>query len=191
MKDIYKVEEEALSVEIMDFIVQWHYSKSYRSLKQKHVFTLRTHDNTLVGVAIYGQPMGTNVDNDKYIELRRFCLIDNTQKNTESFFLGKTLRLLKELDTPPYVLSYTDPNVGHNGTIYKASNFVFTGAEKTPNPRVLLLDDGKKVHIRQLYAKLNGEYTKAAIKFQELIKEGKAKVIKQKHKLRFEYQLRR
>jgi hypothetical protein len=190
MKSKYIVKEETLTKEIMDFIITWHYSKSYRSLQQKFIFTLRDLNNNLIGVALYGKPMGKNIDSDKYIELRRFCLIDNTEKNTESFFLAKTLNILKNKDCPPIILSYTDPNVGHIGTIYKASNFKYVGEENNSNPRVVELN-GKKIHLRQLYAKKDNQYTKTALKLQELIKNGVAKLLKQKRKLRFEYELRR
>ena len=63
----------------------------------------------------------------KVIELKRLCCIDNTPKNTESYFIGKTLRWLKQNTDYDLVVSYADTFYGHSGVIYKASNFKHVG----------------------------------------------------------------
>jgi len=175
-----------LSKNTIDFVEKWHYSKSCRSMKQKEVFLLLSEFGELCGVAIYGQPCGANCDmND--LELRRFCLIDDTPKNTESFFLGATLRHLKK-KRYTRVITFADPNKGHQGTIYKATNFKFDGLEKN-NARVVKWGD-RYYHIRQLYQKKDGEYSKDAKRIQDSIKKGEASVLKQERKLRYVYELR-
>src|SRR5688500_9483578 len=87
-----------LDTDTMDFVKYWHYSRSCRSMKQKYVFKLVDHMNSLIGVAIYGQPMGTHCS-PTALELRRFCLVDDTPRNTESFFLSRTLAWLARFQT--------------------------------------------------------------------------------------------
>lgn len=173
---------------IRDIVTEWHYSHSYRSQKQVHVFGLRDGATT-IGAAIFGQPMSRNSD-QSILELRRFCLIDNTPKNTESFFLGGCLRWLRKHTDITQVLTFADPNQGHQGTIYKATNFKYDGLESNGNPRIIKMDD-RTIHLRQAYQKKGGEYTNDAQLIQEAIREGRAEVIKQERKLRYLYDLRR
>ena len=189
LKDQFKVEyvSNQLDVETRNFLKKWHYSKSYRSLQQKHVFKL-IQDNILVGVAVYGKPMSIHHSSD-IIELRRLCLIDNTPKNSESFFIAKTLKWMDKNTTYNQVISFADPNKGHIGTIYRASNFEYFGTEDSQNPRVLVYKN-KDIHMRQLYQKKNGSYTKNAIMYQSLVESGKAKIEKREKKHKYVYYFR-
>lgn len=60
-------------------------------------------------------------------ELRRLVCIDDTPKNTESWFIGRALKWLKNNTDIKIVLSYADETHGHSGVIYKASNFNYCG----------------------------------------------------------------
>ena len=80
-------------------------------------------------------------------ELRRLCCIDDTPTNTESFFIGKTLRWLKQNTDCEVIISYSDLHQGHEGTIYKASNFINIG--QSPASRVLMVD-GEEYHGRSM-----------------------------------------
>jgi hypothetical protein len=64
---------------------------------------------------------------DDCITLTRFWLSDALPKNSESRVIGIVLRGLKEFTTLKFVLSYTDPAMGHVGTIYQATNWMYTG----------------------------------------------------------------
>lgn len=63
--------------------------------------------------------------------LHRLCILDVTPRNTESWFIARCLRLLKE-DRPQFkaVLTFADPSAGHVGTIYQASNARYYGTGK-------------------------------------------------------------
>lgn len=64
----------------------------------------------------------------QFLELTRLWLDDRLGKNSESRVIGASIRLLKKY--APWVkwlLSYADPNVGHVGTIYQATNWLYTG----------------------------------------------------------------
>lgn len=175
----------------ISFVEEWHYSKSAKSMKQTNVFELYNND-TLIGVAIFGQPCGRNVESTYgkgIVELRRFCLIDNTPKNAESWFLSKCIKYLKRHTFVTGIISYSDPNFGHLGIIYKASNFTYLGKEKSANPRAVKIKD-KLIHIRELYQRDNtGNYNPKALRLQKLIKQRRAKVVKRLKKDIFFYKL--
>jgi hypothetical protein len=191
IKSLYDVyyNENIIDEETKTFIQTWHYSKSARSLQQTHVFKLVDKANRLVGVAIYGHPMSRH--HKGILELRRLCLIDDTPRNTESWFIARTLKWLATNTEYDQVISFADPNKGHIGTIYKASNFKYDGLELNGNPRVVQ-EGNKQHHMRQLYAKDNdGQYTTSALRIQEAVRTGRAEVIKQERKLRYTFDLNR
>jgi hypothetical protein len=192
IKQLYDVYycNEVIDFDTKQFIQRWHYSKSARSLQQKHVFKLvERYTEKLVGVAVYGNPMCNKLDKD-IIELRRLCLIDDTPKNTESFFIAKTLKWLGKNTEYSRVVSFADPNHGHGGTIYKASNFEYEGREGNGNPRVVQHGD-KQYHMRQYYSKdQSGNYQEHAQRLQTLVQTGQAEIIKQERKHKYTYYLR-
>jgi hypothetical protein len=61
------------------------------------------------------------------ITLTRLWLSDELPKNSESRVLGIILRGLSKNTGLKFVLSYTDPAAGHIGTIYQATNWIYTG----------------------------------------------------------------
>jgi len=87
------------------------------------------------------------INPDRCWELRRLCCIDDTPKNTESYFIGKTLRWLKQNTDMEVIVSFADQHHGHTGVIYKATNFDYLG--ETGNGRILMVD-GKEMHSRSL-----------------------------------------
>jgi hypothetical protein len=115
-----------------DFIEKWHYSKNVNGLRISQIFGL-FHEKNLIGAMIYGAlGMANNWKKfveaeSKVVELKRLCCIDKTPKNTESYFIGKTLRWMKQNSDYDLVVSYADTYYGHEGTIYKASNFKHMG----------------------------------------------------------------
>jgi len=147
--------------EIRAFVEQWHYSGSINGLRVTYCFGLYDND-TLIGGMIYG---GLGMANawKKYadietdvIELRRLCCIDDTPKNTESFFIGQTLRWVKKNTSIKVIVSYADAHYGHGGTIYRATNFEHIGM--TGGGRVIIWGD-KQYHdktIRTYYTNKAG-----------------------------------
>jgi hypothetical protein len=153
----YIVEETSFNSTVRKFLKKWHYS-DYVNIQAKHTFCLFKEGKfgipELIGVCIYTRPAGPSAGQsyypqnpDKVLELRRLCLIDDTPKNAESYFVGKTLRWLKKNTDWEFVLSYADEEQGHSGVIYRASNFKYLGKTK---PGKTLEVDGKKFHIRTL-----------------------------------------
>ena len=153
----YIVQETTFNHTVRKFLKKWHYS-DYVNIQAKHTFCLFKNGKfdipEMIGVCIYTRPAGPSAGQtyypeapDKVLELRRLCLIDDTPKNAESFFVGRTLRWLRQNTAWEFVISYADEEQGHKGVIYKASNFKSLG--KT-SPGKKLEVDGKSFHIRTL-----------------------------------------
>ncbi len=80
--------------------------------------------------------------------LSRLWLSDELPPNSESYVLGVVLRALRKQTRVSFLVSYADPSQGHLGTIYQATNWLYTGlSEAMP-----LYDsgDGKARHSRSL-----------------------------------------
>lgn len=153
----YTVEPTTFNSSVRRFLKKWHYS-DYVNIQAKETFCLFRPGNfgipEMIGVCIYTRPAGPSAAQSYYpenpeqcLELRRLCLIDDTPKNAESFFIGKTLRYLKQKTPWEFVLSYADEDQGHSGVIYRATNFEYLG--KT-SPGKTLEVDGTRFHIRTL-----------------------------------------
>lgn len=153
----YWVQETTFNHTVRKFLKRWHYS-DYVNIQAKHTFCLFREGNfgipEMVGVCVYTRPAGPTAGQsyypeapDKVLELRRLCLIDETPKNAESFFVSRSIKWLKQNTDWEFILSYADMEQGHSGVIYRASNFEYqglTGVGKT------LEVDGKRFHIRTL-----------------------------------------
>ena len=81
--------------------------------------------------------------------LARLWLDDRLGRNSESRVLGVVLRLLrKEQSTLKALVAYSDPSVGHTGTIYRAAGFLYLG-ESMAMP-LYRLPNGSVHHSRSL-----------------------------------------
>ena len=138
---------------IQKFIEKWHYSHSTNGVQHTQCFAL-FDGMKMIGSMMYALPSMKataakyNPDNpDRCWELRRLCCIDDTPTNTESFFIGKTLKWLKQNTDAEVIISYSDLQQGHEGVVYKASNFINMG--QTPSGQALMVD-GKQYHDRTI-----------------------------------------
>lgn len=112
--------------------------------------------DALVGVCVYGPPasrhlqLGARPANpDGVLELNRLWVSDDQPRNTESWFVSRTLRLLPAA----MVVSYADTAEGHLGYVYRALNFHYAGwtdmDRKTPRYDYLPAKDG--AHSREAF----------------------------------------
>ena len=184
--------------EIREFIEKWHYSHDINGLRISHCFKLlyetkhpffdTAYDN-IIGAMIYGGfAMANNWrkysdKEEDVIELRRLCCIDDTPKNTESYFIGKTLKWLGRNTNIKRVISYADEQYGHKGVIYKASNFEYLGI--TSKGKIINYN-GKIYHDKTIRAKR--PYAK---KIKKALDNGTAFYQKTKGKHIYSYYLRR
>jgi hypothetical protein len=190
----YWVEHSPYTTQVMDFLKIWHYS-SYVNIQHKETFTMWREGDwgmpELVGVCVYTRPAGAAAaqkyypqDSDKCLELRRLCLIDETPKNAESYFVSRTIKWLKRNTDWKFIVSYADPEQGHQGVIYRAANFKYEGVTGEGSS---LEVDGQKFHIRTL-TMLDRPY---GVEINRRYKEGdlNVKIIKTKPKHIFTYKL--
>lgn len=89
----------------------------------------------LMGVCVYGTPASRHLqlgaypaDPGKVLELNRLWVSDELPKNTESWFVSRTLKALDQR----MVVSYADTVQGHVGYIYRALNFHYAGWTDPP-----------------------------------------------------------
>ena len=69
-----------------------------------------------------------------YLEFARLWITDDLGKNIESYFVSRCLKLLAAKHSSyKGVVTWSDCNIGHDGTIYKALNFVFDGKSRVVN----------------------------------------------------------
>jgi len=175
------------------FVEEWHYSKNINGLRITYCFGLYDGD-ILIGVSIFGAPAMNNQASkwnpnnpSKLLELRRLCCIDDTPKNTESYFIGKCLRWLKNNTDIEVIISYADMTYGHEGIIYKASNFKKVGV--SPGGKVIMYN-GKRYHDKTIRTKYKGELKPFAKRIKEALENGEAYYTKTKGKHIFLYKLR-
>jgi hypothetical protein len=114
----------------------------------------------MLGTVIYGKPASNALcvgvcgpeESKQVIELTRLWIKDGTPKNTESYLIGNSLKMLpKELDI---VVSYAEIQAGHIGIVYQATNWIYTGMS---DKHVEWLLDGKTAkHSRHLFDEHGG-----------------------------------
>ena len=177
---------------ISSFIEDWHYSGSINGCISDYCYALMKPDNTLAGAMFYGRMAMANqwkkfADSpDDVIELRRLCCIDDTPKNTESYFIGASLRMLRKDWKRGTVVSYADKEHGHNGTIYKASNFKMVG--EIPGAKVIVYE-GKQYHDKTIRTKYKGVLKPFAHRIKMALETGEAHYKTTKGKYTYVYQL--
>ncbi len=111
-----------------DFILNIHYAHRMPSISW--AFGLYDNDE-LIGVCTFGKPASSNLQigicgkeyQSQVQELNRLVLKYN-KPNEASFFVSKCLKMLPR---PMIVVSYADTEQNHKGTVYQATNFIYTG----------------------------------------------------------------
>ena len=203
--------------EIKEFIETWHYSHSINGLSATHCFGLY-YKNVLIGGMIYGRlamkgqsvkyqdtqvrdavkaGIITETDADMtVIELRRLACIDDTARNTESYFISRTLKWLKRHTDIRTVVSYADTYYGHQGIIYQAANFQLLG--QTAVGRIIEWthadDNGVMItehyHDHAIRTKYNGELKPFARRLKTALENGEAHYVMTPGKNIYGYRLK-
>lgn len=164
------------------FIEKWHYSKKCPT--GKNIFFGWFSKGQLYAIADYG--IGVNpyqasylsrllqlhISNDNLLELKRLCRIEPKNDNMPlTKFLSKCHKRLKLLGYK-YIVSFSDPQYGHSGGIYKAANFTNIG--KT-NAERHVVDSNGNIRHRRLYFRYS---ERRGISVKEAREELNLKVIK-------------
>ena len=153
--------EEVPRKSIVKFIEKHHYSHNVNGVQSLYHYGLFTEGNfglpKMIGAMMYAHPSMpataakyNPINPTKCLELRRLVCVDDTLKNTESYFIGQTFKWLKQYTDMEVVVSFADTHYGHDGVIYKATNFEYLG--ETAKGTVLMVD-GKEMHSRSMNQK--------------------------------------
>jgi len=140
------------------------------------------HKDALIGVIIYtGFPVpelvkglfGLKRDDQRgFFELSRLCLDPAWQvkeHNLASWFVSKTIRLLRKGRVVRAVLSYADSDY-HEGTVYKACNFTYHGLTAPKKDFWIRTSDGNYVkHSRGKTKGVDGEWRPRSRKHRFLL----------------------
>lgn len=180
---------------IESFMEKWHYTDSINGVHTDYCFAL-LEGRRLIGASIYGRVAMPNawrkfVDSeDEILELRRLACIDDTPKNTESFFIGQTLKWLIHNTLYKKIVSYADPEFGHEGIIYQATNFEYKGQG---NPAKVIYWNDEMYHIRSRDNKYKGKLKPFAKKLRKALEDGEAyyKKVEGKHIYLYDLENRR
>jgi hypothetical protein len=130
------IDFEVRKIEYKDtksFILHKHYAQRMPSVSYSYGLFKK---EKLEGVLTIGKPashalckgiLGEAYSSRVY-ELNRLITNDGLEKNALSYFVSQVLKDLKEEDL--VIISYADSGMGHNGYIYQATNFIYTGRTK-------------------------------------------------------------
>ena len=80
-------------------------------------------------------------------ELARLWVDDAEPRNTESWFIARAVRLVRRnCPKVKFLVSYADPSVGHQGIVYRASNWRYDGHSDADRktPRFDYVCNGKR-----------------------------------------------
>lgn len=133
-----------------EFVKKHHYSGKVVQNSQLHFGAFL--DGKLHGVLSYGPSMDKSkiiglvegTDWNEFIELNRMAFDDYLPRNSESYCIGKTIRMIKK-QAPhiKWIISFADGAQCGDGTIYRASNFVLT--KITRNKSIMELPTGRRI----------------------------------------------
>jgi hypothetical protein len=126
-KVVYLTAQEAT-----DFLLPRHYSGRKPQITKAFGWEI---NGRLVAVCTFGKPAsptlcdgicGKEYSSQVY-ELNRLCRVDDLDQPL-SAFVSACLRRLRSMDW--IIVSYADTGMNHNGYIYQACNFLYTGCTK-------------------------------------------------------------
>jgi hypothetical protein len=148
-----------------DWLLNKHYAKRIPSIS--YAFGLY-NSNILCGIMTIGKPASPSLcdgvcgkENSKYVyELNRLCVDDNLEKNVLSFFVSKCIKLIND---EMIIVSYADTSMNHNGYIYQATNWIYTGLSDKRTEWQLI---GSNSHSKSLCDKYTTEEMRNSDKFE-------------------------
>ncbi len=150
IKDDYKV--RAIPREqTYDWLLKKHYAHRIPSIS--YAFGLYDKGNILQGVCTFGYPPNYEYNDGKCVfknykcltlELNRLVINDGMPRNVLSYFVASNLKMLPK---PSCIVSYADPNNGHLGYIYQATNWIYSG--ESTGKKKYIFEDGSTFDIRR------------------------------------------
>jgi hypothetical protein len=126
----------------------WHYLKDKPMLASESWGAF--FDGVLLGAISYGVPSGhslagywTRETQAGWWEIKRLAMSPECPRNSESWFIGKTIKLLRAAHVVRGIVTYADTGQGHTGTIYKAAGFFNCGLTAKKKNATAFMVDGK------------------------------------------------
>ena len=163
-----------------EILEEYHYlTKETKTFRSGFNYGLFFKDK-VVGCAIYHSPSVPEVvkgcfglernQQSGIYELGRLALNPNYyEKNLTSWFLSKTIKLIKKETEVKAILSYADSSL-HVGYIYQATNFKYYGLTTPKKDFWILQDDGTYIkHQRGKIKGLKGEWRDRSRKHRYLL----------------------
>ena len=137
--------------------INYHYAKAVPVCQ--YTYNVWNDDNEWCGVIIYGGGATPHIASpyDKWqgqvVELERVALNGKQGHGKTSTAVSMSLKALaKEAPWIDLVVSYADLDQGHNGTLYQATNWIYTGLTNA-NTRGAFIVHGKKMHPKTVHSK--------------------------------------
>ena len=159
IQEDYKV--KSIKTELCkEWLLYKHYAKRIPSIS--YAFGLFEGD-ILQGILTIGKPPSPSLcvgvcgeHNSKFVyELNRLCVNDDLKKNVLSYFVSQCLKKINNI----ILVSYADTSQNHNGYIYQATNWIYTGlsAKRTerydidnPNRHSKSVTENKNINYQDL-----------------------------------------
>ena len=130
---------------------RFHYSKSVPSVR--FGYSVFNAENEWCGVVLYGSGANNSIGKPfglyqgEVLELVRVAL--NGKQETTSMAVGMTLKELhRQQPQIKLIVSYSDLDQDHVGTIYQATNWIYTGIMMQNSTDSSWIINGKRVHGR-------------------------------------------
>lgn len=132
-------------------VEHWHYSRAMPTPPAHYIGVWE--DGNFVGCVIFGRGSNNNGHKPYGIKMTEFCELTRIAMTSHvapvSQVVAVALKLLKSKSSGVrLVVSYADPNHDHNGAIYQAGNWVYTG--QTGTDFEAIDQAGRKWHSRQV-----------------------------------------
>ena len=112
-----------------DIIVKNHYSRRFAAAQLNLGFYVDGKLNTVISFGQSATPKMAESLPGKYWELIRLFSFDWAGKNMESYCIGMAMKhIQKNYSHIKVLISFADPEQGHYGTIYQATNWLYCGS---------------------------------------------------------------
>lgn len=118
------------------FIIEHHYSKGCSNTAVYVHGLFRKGDATLLGVAQWLPPTrvaAESVNREQWkrvLSLTRLAVHPDVPTNGASFLMGQSIKMIKAEGKWMSLVTYADEFMGHNGQIYRATNWQYIGFMK-------------------------------------------------------------
>jgi len=144
--------EKASAKAIKYACMNFHYAKSIPV--NTFGYSVFNQINEWCGVVLFGSGANNNLpkmfglNSGEVIELVRMAL--NGKQGVTGSIMAVALKLArKHVPLAKIIVSYADSNQGHIGTIYQATNWIYTGSCKLDALEI----DGIQIHRKSVYSK--------------------------------------